>query len=147
MTTVACSVRRRSAGLVRYAGTVAGLLAGVVGCSSIPQSIRTFSEELRDRGSGQYCPLPEELSQQLVLKDAALGCDLDVHSGIEEQRSFACTCTKSSGDWKKDCAEWMRQKSCPAASSAVDPAAVSASPDAPAAPKAPTLPPPATPEP
>jgi hypothetical protein len=77
-------------------------------CSSIPPSVRTFAHELKMRGNGQYAVVDEPIRKELVMKDAGLGCKIDVEDGVAEKDSAACRCAYSaSPDWAADCAEWM----------------------------------------
>ena len=94
----------------RYLVATAAVFALVVSAcgGAIPPSVREFSAELPARADGQYAVLDDPIRKQLVMKDALLGCRIDLEDKKDESDSPACRCTKSaSADWKQDCKDWL----------------------------------------
>jgi hypothetical protein len=88
---------------------VLGLALGLsaAGCFQTPPSIRTYASDLPARADGQYALLDDAVKKQLVLKDAALQCSIDVDDG-KTDGSSACTCAESANDdWTIDCKAWL----------------------------------------
>jgi hypothetical protein len=77
-------------------------------CSSVPESVRLYAADLPARADGQYVFVSDDdIKKQLVLKDSELQCKIDVADGTAEEKSPACQCTKSAGDWLVDCKAWL----------------------------------------
>ena len=80
----------------------------VAGCSSVPASVKLYAAELPLRADGQYALLSDDsVKKQLVMKDSELKCKIDIEEGTAEDKSAACQCTKSVGDWLVDCKAWL----------------------------------------
>ncbi len=82
------------------------VLAG--GCSGVPESVKLYAADLPARADGQYALLEDDdVRKQLVLKDAELQCKIDTADDMPEEKSAACGCAKSAGDWRADCKGWL----------------------------------------
>jgi len=88
-------------------GLLATLLL-VAGCGSIPASVKMYAAALPARADTQYAFVSDDaVKKQLVLKDSELQCKIDIEEGQTEEKSAACQCTKSNGDWLVDCKAWL----------------------------------------
>jgi len=88
--------------------TLVATVSFMLGCSSIPNSVREYAAALPARADGQYAVLDTVIKKQLVLMDALLPCAIDVADKKAEKDSPACKCSKSiSSDWAVDCKPWL----------------------------------------
>lgn len=76
-------------------------------CYKVPPAVNAYAADLPWRADGQYAALDPAIQKELVLKDAALVCSLDLVKDSDRARSKACQCTSSSGDWRVDCKGWL----------------------------------------
>ena len=58
--------------------TIVAAVSFILGCSSIPNSVREYADALPARADGQYAVLDTAIKKQLVLMDALLPCAIDV---------------------------------------------------------------------
>jgi|SRR6185369_2268334 len=108
------------------------LLAGA--CASVPESVKLYAADLPARADGQYAFVSDDdIKKQLVLKDSELKCKIDVADGIAEEKSPACQCTKSAGDWLVDCKAWLGDHT-PKPTPATPPPATPSTPPTPGSP-------------
>jgi hypothetical protein len=107
-------------------GSLALVALLVAACASVPESVKLYAADLPARADGQYAFISDDdIKKQLVLKDSELQCKIDVADGKTDEKSPACLCTKSTGDWLVDCKTWLGEhtpKPTPAASASSTPA-------------------------
>jgi hypothetical protein len=94
--------------LLWYCSTFCAAGALLVGCGTVPLSIRQYASELPARADGQYGVLDDAIKKQLVMKDSLLQCRIDRYDGTKEEQSPSCKCANSAADdWLADCKTWL----------------------------------------